>query len=201
MEVIVPLIQQHCQDVAQLHLQFLSTGFQGKFGLRLLQLYYMTVAQETGACGYVAQENGLTIGYVCGVWNAAEVRSHLVKNHWPSLVLLGILQVIVSPRILFDLPGRFFSRPDARHMVGHEYELRPIVVTPSARGTRVAAKLVETLVADADSRGFEQLYLYTDVENAAARRFYAKVGFVQAGEVSRSGKRHTVHTRSVKSAL
>jgi ribosomal protein S18 acetylase RimI-like enzyme len=201
MAVIEPLTRQHCLEIAQLHLSYLRTNFKGRPGLRLLQLYYLTVARGSGACGYVAQENGLTIGYVCGVWNPAELRAHLFKKRWPRLIFWGILQVIVSPKILVVLLHRFISGPGVWRPGGQRYELRPIVVTPSARGARVATQLLEALVADAASRGFEQLHLLTEEDNIAARKFYTKVGFVQTGLVSGSKKNYSVHTRSVKGGL
>lgn len=68
------------------------------------------------------------------------------------------------------------------------YELRPIVVAPSARGTRVASDLVAVLLADARRRGFQRVHLVTEVDNGAAHAFYRKVGFRSNGTTTgRSG--------------
>jgi GNAT superfamily N-acetyltransferase len=50
--------------------------------------------------------------------------------------------------------------------------LEDLYVTPSARGRRVGAELIDHLVAKARSEGWARVYWHTRDTNAAARRLY-----------------------------
>jgi ribosomal protein S18 acetylase RimI-like enzyme len=81
------------------------------------------------------------------------------------------------------------------------YELRPIVVSTSERGSGLAAKLVNVLVDDARKRGFGEIYLITEQDNIAANAFYPKLDFHMAGEVKSLGQLYYIYERSLESSL
>ena len=58
-------------------------------------------------------------------------------------------------------------------------EIKSMRTTPAARGRGIAALLLTRILADAQERGFEQLYLETGSEEffAPARRLYDRHGF------------------------
>ena len=65
-------------------------------------------------------------------------------------------------------------------VVGMEYcgdfgLLRSTAVRPERRGQRIARRLVETIIADAESRGVHSLYLLT----TTAERYFPSFGFRQ----------------------
>jgi ribosomal protein S18 acetylase RimI-like enzyme len=188
---------RHCPAVAVLHLNFLNTGFTGKPGLRLLDLYYRTVVEEVGACGYVAEQDDQVLGFVCGVWDSVGLRGRLLSRHWPSLALWGPAQVVIQPSLMRSLLGRLRQPPGATKAVDPGYELRPIVVDPAARGSGVARLLVRQLLEDAASRGFQTMHLYAEAHNKRAIAFYHKMGFQLSGSVQRPGGPHGRYERSV----
>lgn len=53
---------------------------------------------------------------------------------------------------------------------------------PRAHGSGLATELMERTVELARSAGHDSLWLGTNADNARARRFYAKTGFLQRGE-------------------
>lgn len=196
-EVIGPLRASHAAQVADLHARYLRTGLRGATGRTLLRAYYATVAAGRGAAGYVAESAGEVLGYVCGVWAPSRVRAHLVTVHWPTLLAGGAAHVAARPATLASLANRLRGDRDTA-APADGYELRPIVVAPAARGTGVAAALVEVLLDDARARGFPAVHLFVDADNHAARAFYAKVGFRPDATVRRDGIEHVRYVRETE---
>jgi GNAT superfamily N-acetyltransferase len=69
---------------------------------------------------------------------------------------------------------RHDERPDARYLFA-------MYVSPAARGSDAAARLVETVSSWAAAEGVNTLYLYVSTAAERARAFYTKVGFVASG--------------------
>jgi ribosomal-protein-alanine N-acetyltransferase len=65
--------------------------------------------------------------------------------------------------------------------VGDEAELANLAVAPALRGTGVAKRLLDHLLADLDARGGANVYLEVRDSNAAAQALYRSRGFVSAG--------------------
>lgn len=188
MITIRALNKKDCNAVAKLHMQALRTPFVGKAGEKLLDMYYAAVVAGKGAAGYVAKSSeGHLMGFVCGVWQAGLLRNEMLKRYGPGLFFWGGIQVVQRPKMLTSLPERLKRRDTVQNTNQPGYELRPIVVAENARGSGVANKLVQILLQDAQQRGFTEVYLYTERDNLAARKFYAKVGFIEAGRESRFG--------------
>ena len=185
----------HADQVARLHMENLQTYFRGWSGRELLSLYYVTLVKERGGCGYVAVSQDELVGFVCGVWDAHELRKTLLRAHWLRLVFWGMLQLVSTPSLIFDFIARFRSDKPVSAMPeetdGHGlYELRPIVVASKMRGNGLGFQLVERLMEDARSRGYHMVYLYTEDDNLTAQRFYEKTGFKEFGRRFMNGKHY-----------
>lgn len=189
MSRIIALAPRHSMAVAALHLQYLTTPFHGASGRQLLSSYYQTVASGHGAVGYVAEEQDQILGYICGVWEAAELRKQLLTTRWPALAFWGAVGLLTRPQILALLAqrlGRLPTKGVTQKMEG--YELRPIVVVPPARGSSIASDLVQRLMLDARARGFQRMHLYVEVNNETAQAFYRKHGFTATSSVWHNGR-------------
>ena len=184
---IRPLQPEDCQFIASLHLQNLRTNFSGRPGLELLRLYYQSLVGAKGGCGFVAEQEGRILGYVCGIWDPVNIHSFFIRKYGVGAVIWGIDQIIVSPKILRSIKSRFLPMSNQAQDLKLDYELRPIVVSSEARGTGISVRLVEALVADATERGFLRIQLFTESDNIAAQKFYHKAGFCKVGTISRDG--------------
>ena len=64
---------------------------------------------------------------------------------------------------------------------GKAAELRQLYVLKPWQGAGIAATLMDWAIAEARRRGAEEMFLSVFVDNARARRFYARYGFEQVG--------------------
>jgi len=64
---------------------------------------------------------------------------------------------------------------------GPALELHQLYAVRQVRGSGVAAKLMDSLVQEARTRGAQDLYLSVYTDNPRARRFYTRYGFVDVG--------------------
>lgn len=180
---ILPLSAEHAPKVANLHMNYLRSNFKGRPGRKLLSLYYAIVALEPGAYGYVAELDGVVVGYACGVWDSRLLRMTLLRKKLVALMVWGVIQSLIKPMLLVDLVRRIVTvSTPVRGISG--YELRPIVVMPQVRGSGVAAELVNALLRDASRRGFQSIWLETESDNLVAQAFYSKMGFIRVADSS-----------------
>ena len=183
---IKPLTPEVCDRVAHLHMLYLPTPFSGRAGCELLTRYYLAICSHQGANGFVALEDGALAGFICGVWNASEVQSTLLRSYGVQMAWWSLCQLFAEPALIDEFISRFLTVQShapiiETHEESNQLELRPIVVIPEARGTGVAQQLISRLREDARELGFRTIYLYTEPFNFPAQRLYTKVGFQEIG--------------------
>jgi len=183
---IRPLKSEDCFSVAKAHITCLNTPFKGNAGIHLLKTYYDVIASQKGGIGFIAIKDGEFAGFVCGIWDHELIRKTLMKN-WIRLVIYAIEQALYVPKIITGLVRRVINPYAADTTKLEGYELRPIVVLPGHRGQGIAGKLTLHLLEDAKQRGFEQVFLLTEVDNFVAAKFYTKFGFTFERQVDRAG--------------
>ena len=178
---------QHCNQVADLHINYLPTKFRSTPGLKLLRLYYQALIQSQGGCGYVFEVDGQIQGYICGVWDRQSLGLYLISKHTYYLIYWGMRQILTQPRFSTEILKRL--KELRKHINKNEsgVELRPIVVAPQVRGSGVAERLVISLIEAAAQLGFKRIYLFTEQDNIGAQRFYSKVGFQKIDSVVKGG--------------
>jgi ribosomal protein S18 acetylase RimI-like enzyme len=186
---LLPLAKRHSTAVAGLHQEALPTRFKGRPGRALLTAYYQTVAEGQGACGFVAEDDGgKVIGFICGVWEPILLKDRLIRTRWTALLFWGCAAAVIHPTIALETLGRFRRSADVCTDCPSGYELRPIVLSPAARGKGVASQLVMRLLEDAYSRGYSSIHLLVEPGNEAARALYSKCGFQKATDVQQGGR-------------
>lgn len=176
---IIPLSKKLIPDVAGLHMKYLHTPFKDKPGGNLLEVYYSTLTEQVGGCGYVAVDDNNVAGYICGVWDPKKLRKILLKKHWWPLLINSIKLLGLNPNLIIDYASRFLKKDDYNDIIDSEgYELRPIVVDGAYHGSQVSSMLVAQLFSDARKRGYKSIFLITEVDNLPANKFYKKQGFL-----------------------
>ena len=79
------------------------------------------------------------------------------------------------------IPGPGEDTPAALLKAETPMYLSKVYAAPRAQGTGLSTALLDAHAAIARTRGFDSLWLGTNVENARARRFYEKSGFADRG--------------------
>ena len=187
--IVLPLAYRHSSEVAILHQLALPTRFKGRPGHALLAAYYQTVAEGQGACGFVVEDGcGKVMGFICGVWEPTLLKNRLMRERWHTLLYWGGAAVLTHPAVVLEALGRFQCGSEMRTGFPPGYELRPIVISPAARGKGVASQLVMRLVEDACSRGYSSIHLLVEQRNQAALALYSKCGFEKVTDMNRGGR-------------
>jgi len=167
---------EDCALVAESHINYLTTPFRGNAGIQLLRIYYEVIARGNGGIGLIALKDREFVGFVCGIWDRAAIRTSLLKRSG-ELILYGIREAWQVPTMI---PGflRRLLNPHTTNIINIEgYELRPMLVIPKYRGYGIADQLVLALLNDAKQRGFEQVFLVVESNNFVAEKLYTKHGF------------------------
>jgi len=187
MVTIVPLQKEDCADLAQAHYDNFSSSYLHKRWVSMLKIYYEAIASlPGGACGYVAREEGKFAGYVCGVWDGKTLRKALLKR-WFDLALAALRYFLNEPEAIPSLFGRLVGNQRSKRPSVYGYELRPIIVMEGYRGKHIADQLVERLLEDARQRGFSEIFLFAELENLPANKFYIRLGFNLVRDVEING--------------
>lgn len=196
--LINKLSLEYVSEVAYLHQRFLPTSFRGFPGQKMLELYYKNLGAGLGGQGYIALDEGKFAGYICGIWDSYILHKQLLKKQWTGLGFWGGLCLLTSPRLVTTLAKRLFLNQISEFNEFSGYELRPIVVAPEFRGGNIGLLLVDQLMMDAQSRGFNSIYLLAEENNKTAVRFYEKAGFNMQGSLIQSKKNYLIFIKSVQ---
>ncbi|ANI92542.1 GNAT family N-acetyltransferase [Dietzia timorensis] len=101
----------------------------------------------------------------------------------PENVVLLARDAVGDPlAYTLGIPGRG-DDDDAAALITAERPmyLSKVYAAPRAHGTGLSTALMDAHAVVARERGFDSLWLGTNVDNGRARRFYEKIGFVDRG--------------------
>jgi len=166
-----------CQAVAEAHIKYLKTPFRGNTGIQILKVRYEAITNRNGGIGFVALDDGVFAGFICGIWDSASLYKSLWKKGGKSLFLSGIQYALQSPKLILGFIRRMLNPHTSGIIKLEGYELRPIVVLPDHRGRGIAEQLTQRVLDDAKERGYREVFLFTEGDNVIAAKFYTKFGF------------------------
>ncbi len=175
---IRPLLSKDCLAVAAAHASYLRTLFNTWGGVHLLQAHYEILTRQQGGICFVARVDSQFAGFVCGIWDHSII-NQINRRKSLRLVFYGLEHVLERPAQLGKNLQSYVQRNNGAFHYPEGYELRPIVVLPPFRGQGIADALVNRLLQDAQTRGCQQVFLFTETDNQAAIRFYTRFGFVE----------------------
>jgi GNAT superfamily N-acetyltransferase len=107
----------------------------------------------------------------------------------PALQAEGLRRIIGDPRAGMIFAGRIDGEVVAMvnllftlstALGGRVALLEDLVVAPAHRGAGLGARMLRHAVDEARATGCKRVTLLTDRDNAGARRFYARLGFVES---------------------
>ncbi|MEZ4730811.1 MAG: GNAT family N-acetyltransferase [Caldilineaceae bacterium] len=194
----------HAAAAARLHIAGQPNTFLTNLGTGVLTTFYRALPQSPTGFGFAAVTDVSSASFP----EPATHHSPLTTHHSPPATqLLGFVSATTStgqlflalgtrhlPAFLPPLLSRFAQRPglllncmqtvfypllqSAAHEGEPTAELLSIMVEPAWRSQGIGAQLVARLVEECRLRTIAVLAVTVAAENVAARRFYARHGFV-----------------------
>ncbi|MBM3372936.1 MAG: GNAT family N-acetyltransferase [Betaproteobacteria bacterium] len=107
----------------------------------------------------------------------------------PAAQAEGLRRIIGDPQLGLIITGRIGNEVVAMvnllftvstALGGRVALLEDLVVAPAHRGAGLGGRLLEHALAEARAAGCKRVTLLTDRDNAGARRFYARHGFLES---------------------
>ena len=132
--------------------------------------------------GYVAVDGGEVVGVVTGTVDSGAVFKDLVWRHGFKLALPVLGAVLRRPALIGNVFETLFypsQAEDAANAGGQdeaEAELFFIGTRPDRRAEGIGRALFDALVAASRRLGMNSMGLTVDDDNAAAQRFYRRLG-------------------------
>jgi ribosomal protein S18 acetylase RimI-like enzyme len=175
--------------VAALHVAALPHDFLSQLGASFLRQVYPTFLQSELGFLLVAEEEGRVVGFVSCACDTARFFRTTLRRRWPCLMLLALRRLLFHPRDLARLLGawRYPTKNRALTMP----ELVSIAVEPRWQGRGVGRRLLNEFDQRLKQRRARRFFLTVGTDNRSARGFYAKLGFVEEGEIH-AMRRHFV---------
>jgi glycosyltransferase involved in cell wall biosynthesis/ribosomal protein S18 acetylase RimI-like enzyme len=173
--------------MARLHAAGMPEAFLPTLGAGFLTRLYRALATDPQAVALVAEDLDGVVGFAAGVVSVGGFYRRFARRHGVAAALAAaprLARPSVARRLLETVrypaqaggPGAGAPLPDA--------ELLSIAVAPGRRSGGTGRLLAEGLLRGLAERGAEEIKVVVAAANGGANRFYAKVGFRQAGELS-----------------
>jgi ribosomal protein S18 acetylase RimI-like enzyme len=184
-------------SLVNLHFQYLPTNFRDcKYSRNLIALFYKSFLRSDINMSFVAELNGLIVGYICIVRSLKELYLTMLKKHYLIVFinLSGLIiyqkdtlnkEIINIGKSLFRKPNNDLLAKNSLHhiliMESQPYELRPIVVRHDYHGTGLASALIARAEAALKERKVRRYFLRVSKDNLRAINFYRKTEFIDVG--------------------
>lgn len=174
---------------ADLHRAYLSDGFFPALGPRFMRAYLATFLDSSVSVALLAECHGRPVGFLVGSFDhVAHVRM-TVRRHGPRLVCLGLVAMILRPKVgwrfLRTRAGRYLGRLRRVHSEGRggiggprTGGLGHLVVEPAARGDGIGSALAVEYARRVCAYGVVAAQLTTRAGEAGAGPFYERLGWV-----------------------
>jgi glycosyltransferase involved in cell wall biosynthesis/ribosomal protein S18 acetylase RimI-like enzyme len=173
--------------MARLHAAGMPEAFLPTLGTGFLTRLYRALATDPQAVALVAEDVDGVVGFAAGVVSVGGFYRRFARRHGVAAAIAAaprLARPSMARRLLETVrypaqaggSGAGTPLPDA--------ELLSIAVAPGRRSGGTGRLLAEGLLRGLAERGAEEIKVVVAAANGGANRFYAKVGFRQAGELA-----------------
>ena len=190
---IEELSAQQCQAVARLHIVGIKAGFISSLGIDFLTVLYEAIAESEFGFGFVARENGVTVGFIAMTTNLGKLyKSIVLKNGLKfAFVLAGKM---VSIRMVKKAFETLFYPSRVKKMSLPPAELLSVVVAVEQRGRGLATALLQRALQECAHRGIQEIKVLVGADMEPANRWYVNCGFKLQGQIENHGNISNVYT-------
>ena len=190
-----PMLPEHLDRAADLHLEALPHGFFADLGPRFLRAYYATFLASPHAVALAAVSGGQLLGVVVGPVRPSAHRRWVLRRRGRQLALRGLAALVVRPKVALwfirTRVGRYISAwRRGRAAASGSAEPGPseepavlshLAVLERARGEGIGRALASAFVREVGRAGAARVVLVTLEGDAGAGRFYAREGWEDEG--------------------
>jgi glycosyltransferase involved in cell wall biosynthesis/ribosomal protein S18 acetylase RimI-like enzyme len=184
--VIRPARVGDAAAMARLHADGMPDAFLPTLGQRFLARLYQALAGDPQAVVLVAEGPGGVVGFAAGVASVGGFYRRFAGRHGAAAALAAAPR-LVHPAVLRRLletvryPAAAATPAAARLP---DAELLAIAVAPEARAGGTGRALADGILDGLAVRGAGEVKVVVGAANGGANRFYARVGFQPAGQLS-----------------
>jgi glycosyltransferase involved in cell wall biosynthesis/ribosomal protein S18 acetylase RimI-like enzyme len=199
--VVRPATPEDAAAMARLHADGMPDAFLPTLGLRFLARLYRALATDPEAVALVAEGVDGVVGFAAGVTSVGGFYRRFARGHGPAAALDAAPR-LVRPSVARRLLETVRYPADAGGN-GHlpDAELLSIAVAPAFRAGGTGRALADGVLAGLAGRGVDDIKVVVGAANQGANRFYAKVGFREAGQLTvHQGTPSNVWIRSCRSS-
>jgi glycosyltransferase involved in cell wall biosynthesis/ribosomal protein S18 acetylase RimI-like enzyme len=201
--VIRPAQVRDAAAMARLHADGMPEAFLPTLGPRFLARLYRALATDPEAVALVAEGVDGVVGFAAGVTSVGGFYRRFARGHGPAAALAAAPRLVrpgVARRLLETV-----RYPSGAGGNGHgpmpDAELLSIAVAPGFRAGGTGRALADGVLAGLAGRGVDDIKVVVGAANQGANRFYAKVGFREAGQLTvHQGTPSNVWIRSCRSS-
>jgi glycosyltransferase involved in cell wall biosynthesis/ribosomal protein S18 acetylase RimI-like enzyme len=171
--------------MARLHTAGMPDAFLPTLGQRFLAQLYRALAADPEAVALVAEAPAGVVGFAAGVTSVRAFYRRFARSHWPAAVLAAAPR-LARPSVLRRLleTARYPTAANQDDGRLPDAELLSIAVASEFRVGGTGRALADGVLAGLAERGADEVKVVVGAANGGANRFYAKVGFQHAGQLT-----------------
>jgi ribosomal protein S18 acetylase RimI-like enzyme len=176
----------HAQQIAELHIESISTGFISSLGIDFVACLYGAIARSKSSFGFVAEKDGKVLGFVAFTTNLNKLYKSVIlkKGLLFTLLLAGRMVSFQRVKRVFETlfyPGRIkkMNLPAA--------ELLSIAVARQERGKGLAGQLIKKGFQHCQKEGIDKVKVLIGAGNEPGNKLYLKFGFELVGQIVNHG--------------
>jgi glycosyltransferase involved in cell wall biosynthesis/ribosomal protein S18 acetylase RimI-like enzyme len=199
--VIRPATGADAAAMARLHADGMPEAFLPTLGPRFLARLYRALAADPDAVALVAEGVDGVVGFAAGVPSVGGFYRRFARGHGPAAALAA------APRLVRPTVARRLLETVRYPAAGNgngplpDAELLSIAVAPGWRAGGTGRALADGVLDGLAGRGVDDIKVVVGAANQGANRFYAKVGFREAGQLTvHQGTPSNVWIRSCRSS-
>ena len=182
---VLPMTSLLARDVAQLHVDGISSGFISSLGLNFTeQLYRGIVACPLAFC-IVALHHGRVFGFIAGAESVGKLYRSVIFRR--GLLMIGpLLRFVLSPSTIRKVFQTLLypKRISANYPTA---EILSVVVASEARQKGIGHMLMTAACEEFSRREIHAIKVAVGAENRPANEYYLRHGFEKAGMYNSHG--------------
>jgi glycosyltransferase involved in cell wall biosynthesis/ribosomal protein S18 acetylase RimI-like enzyme len=183
--VVRPARAGDAAAMARLHAEELPDAFLPTLGHRFLTRLYRALVADPQAVALVAETVDGVVGFAAGVASVGGFYRRFARRHGLSAALAAAPR-LARPRVLRRLleTVRYPERATGQPAPLPDAELLSIAVAPTCRTGGTGRALADGVLQGLAERGAAEIKVVVGAANGGANRFYERVGFRPAGQLS-----------------